>query len=119
MAARTTALGTADAAKWVNRQLYCSTQLRATISMSMLKGTGDTEAKLPSGAWALCQPWTRRISSSREIGGAKRDLVIAQTRPAVCARIAVIIVIWICSVQGTVRALLLNEIGRASCRERV
>jgi hypothetical protein len=53
--------------------------------------------------------WTRRISSSREIGGAKRDLVIAQTRPAVCARIAVIIVIWICSVQGTVRALLLNE----------
>jgi hypothetical protein len=67
--------------------------------------TGDTEAKLPLLL-------ARRISSSRKIGGAKRDLVIAQTRPAVCARIGVIIVIWICSVQGTVRALLLNESER-------
>jgi hypothetical protein len=39
-AARTTALGTADAAKWVNRrrQEHCSTQPRATISMSRTPG---------------------------------------------------------------------------------
>ncbi len=33
--AHTTALETADAAKWVKRQEYCSTQPRATISMGM------------------------------------------------------------------------------------
>ncbi len=37
-AAHTTALGTADAAKWVNRQEYCSTQPRATISMGISTG---------------------------------------------------------------------------------
>jgi hypothetical protein len=36
--AHTTALGTADAAKGVNRQEYCSTQPRATISMGMTTG---------------------------------------------------------------------------------
>ena len=40
MAAHTTALETADAAKWVNRQEYCSTQPRATISMGMSTGPG-------------------------------------------------------------------------------
>ena len=45
--AHTTALGTADAAKWVNRQEYCSTQPRATISMGMstsLCGRSVTES---------------------------------------------------------------------------
>ena len=37
-AAHTTALGTADAAKWVNRREYCWTQPRATISMSRTTG---------------------------------------------------------------------------------
>jgi hypothetical protein len=37
-AAHTTALGTADAAKWVNRQEYCLTQPRATISMGISTG---------------------------------------------------------------------------------
>jgi hypothetical protein len=37
-AAHTAALETADASKWVNRQEYCSTQPRATISMSMSAG---------------------------------------------------------------------------------
>jgi hypothetical protein len=36
--AHTTALGTADAAKWVNRQENCLTQPRATISTSMSAG---------------------------------------------------------------------------------
>jgi hypothetical protein len=36
LTAHTAALGTADAAKWVNRQEHCSTQPRATISMNML-----------------------------------------------------------------------------------
>ena len=38
LTARTTALGTAGAAKWVNRQEYCSTQRRATISMGISTG---------------------------------------------------------------------------------
>ena len=37
-AAQTTALGTADAAKWVNRQEHCLTQPRATISMNISTG---------------------------------------------------------------------------------
>ena len=37
-AAHTTALETADAAKWVNRQEYCLTQPRATISMGISTG---------------------------------------------------------------------------------
>ena len=37
-AARTTALGTADAAKWVNRHEYCLTQPRATISINIPTG---------------------------------------------------------------------------------
>jgi len=37
-AAYTTALETADATKWVNRQEYCSTQPRATISMDISTG---------------------------------------------------------------------------------
>ncbi len=35
LTAHTAALGTADAAKWVNRREYCSTQPRATISMGI------------------------------------------------------------------------------------
>ena len=38
LAAHTTALETADAAKWVNRLEHCSTQPRATISMGMSTG---------------------------------------------------------------------------------
>ena len=38
LAAHTTALETADAAKWVNRQEHCLTQPRATISMGMSTG---------------------------------------------------------------------------------
>ena len=38
LAAYTAALETADAAKWVNRQEHCSTQPRATISMSIPTG---------------------------------------------------------------------------------
>ena len=38
LAAHTTALETADAAKWVNRQEHCWTQPRATISMGMSTG---------------------------------------------------------------------------------
>jgi hypothetical protein len=37
-AARTTALGTAGAAKWVNRHEYCLTQPRATISINIPTG---------------------------------------------------------------------------------
>ena len=37
-AARNTALGTADAAKWVNRQEHCLTQPRATISINLPTG---------------------------------------------------------------------------------
>jgi len=36
--APTTALGTAGAAKWVNRQEYCLTQPRATISINIPTG---------------------------------------------------------------------------------
>jgi hypothetical protein len=36
--AHTTALGTADAAKWVKRREFCSTQPRATISMGISTG---------------------------------------------------------------------------------
>jgi hypothetical protein len=36
--AHTTALETADAAKWVNRRENCSTQPRATISMGIAAG---------------------------------------------------------------------------------
>ena len=45
--AHTTALETADAAKWVKRQEYCSTQPRATISMGIstsLCGRSATES---------------------------------------------------------------------------
>ncbi len=49
LAAHTAALGTADAAKWVNRQEHCLTQPRATISMSMPTGAGDRSWKQPSG----------------------------------------------------------------------
>jgi hypothetical protein len=38
-AAHTTAFGTADAAKWVNRQEYCLTQPRTTIIMSRQTGS--------------------------------------------------------------------------------
>ena len=38
LAAHTTALETADAVKWVNRQEHCWTQPRATIIMGMLTG---------------------------------------------------------------------------------
>ena len=38
LTAHTAALGTADAAKWVNRREYCSTQPRATISMGISAG---------------------------------------------------------------------------------
>ena len=37
-AAPTTALGTAGAAKWVNRREYCLTQPRATISINIPTG---------------------------------------------------------------------------------
>ena len=46
-AARTTALETADAAKWVKRREYCSTQPRATINMNIStspSGRSVTEA---------------------------------------------------------------------------
>jgi hypothetical protein len=42
--AHTTALGTADAAKWVKRQEYCSTQPRATISMGISTGPSGRSA---------------------------------------------------------------------------
>ena len=38
LVAHTTALGTADAAKWVNRQVYCWTQPRATVSIGRMTG---------------------------------------------------------------------------------
>ena len=38
LGARTTALGTADAATWVNRQEYCLTQPRATMNIGMSTG---------------------------------------------------------------------------------
>ena len=38
LAAHTTALETADAAKWVKRREYCSTQPRATISINIPTG---------------------------------------------------------------------------------
>ena len=38
LAAHTAALETADAAKWVKRREYCSTQPRATINMNMSAG---------------------------------------------------------------------------------
>ncbi len=38
LAAHTTALGTADAAKWVKRREYCLKQPRATISMGITTG---------------------------------------------------------------------------------
>jgi len=38
LVAHITALETADAAKWVNRQEHCWTQPRATISMGMSTG---------------------------------------------------------------------------------
>ena len=47
LTAHTAALGTADAAEWVNRREYCSTQPRATISMGIsagLCGRSVTEA---------------------------------------------------------------------------
>ena len=47
LTAHTAALETADAAKWVNRQEYCSTQPRATINMNIstsLCGRSVTEA---------------------------------------------------------------------------
>jgi hypothetical protein len=47
LAAHTTALETADAAKWVKRREYCSTQPRATINMNMstsLCGRSVTES---------------------------------------------------------------------------
>ena len=67
-------LETADAAKWVNRQEYCLTQPRATISMSMSTGPlRQTGRKQPSGAWGPtriksggfrlrgCTPWRKSI----------------------------------------------------------
>ena len=47
LTAHTAALGTADAAKWVKRREYCSTQPRATISTGIsagLCGRSATEA---------------------------------------------------------------------------
>ena len=38
LTAHTAALGTADAAKWVNRREYCSTQPCTTINMSISAG---------------------------------------------------------------------------------
>ena len=60
-AARTTALGTAEAAKWVSRQESCLTQPRATISTSMPAGRcgGPTaeaaERRLEAGVFAAFQ----------------------------------------------------------------
>ena len=51
-AAHTTALGTAGAAKWVNRHEYCSTQPRATISINIATGPcGGPAAEAASGVW--------------------------------------------------------------------
>ena len=44
LTAHTAALGTADAAKWVNRREYCSTQPRATISMGISAGASGRSA---------------------------------------------------------------------------
>ena len=54
-AARTTALGTADVAKRVNRQEYCLTQPRATISMSRTTGrpTAEESADTPPSCFFL------------------------------------------------------------------
>ena len=48
LAAHTTALETADAAKWVNRQEHCSTQPRATISMGISTGPSGRSPSLGS-----------------------------------------------------------------------
>ncbi len=51
--AHTTALGTADAAKWVNRQEHCLTQPRATISEYFgrsVRETGRGSSRAVSGA---------------------------------------------------------------------
>ena len=49
-AAHATALGTAGAAKWVNRHEYCLTQPRATISINIPTGPcGGPAAEFPEG----------------------------------------------------------------------
>ena len=88
MAARTTALGTADAAKWVNRQEHCLTQPRATISMSRKAGpcgrsvTHAAErrrgappqwnAKVRSGQAGLRSPWCRLGTGENQVNGSTR-----------------------------------------------
>ena len=64
LTAHTAALETADAAKWVNRQEYCSTQRRATISMGNSTGpsgrsvTEAAERRLgPLPHWKRQSPW--------------------------------------------------------------
>ena len=68
LAAHTTALETADAAKWVNRQKYCSTQLRATISMSIPTGSywrpAAEAAERRRGPLPHWKRQTRRVDNS-------------------------------------------------------
>ena len=62
LAAHTTASETAEAAKWVNRQEYCLTQPRATISMGM--STGPSGRSVTEAAERRRGPlphWTRQI----------------------------------------------------------
>ena len=67
----TTALGTADAAKWVNRHNYCLTQPRATISINIPTGpcggpaAEAAERRLgahPHGKFLAGEGGTRRAS---------------------------------------------------------
>jgi hypothetical protein len=64
-AAHTTALGTADAAKWVNRQEHSLTQPRATLSMGIRQvSLGDRPRKQPSVGPTHCSKgvWVRQAA---------------------------------------------------------
>jgi len=64
--AHTTALETADAAKWVKRQEYCSTQPRATISMGI--STGPSGRSVTESAERRRGPLPHWETSSAEGG---------------------------------------------------
>ena len=66
--AHTTALETADAAKWVNRQEYCSTQPRATISMGI--STGPSGRSVTESAERCLGPLPHRKRHVRGLGQA-------------------------------------------------
>ena len=91
LGAHTTALGTADAAKWVNRLEYCLTQPRATISINIptgpCGGPAAEAAERRLGAHPILHRRTRCAAESGRAASARPGFIGSTAlTPFVCVR---------------------------------